>query len=87
MSNGRRPARPDHHEVSDHVWKMIEGCWKNDPAKRKTMTEVVTILEAELNTISPNDELPHPPFICHSTPLVYVLYITALEGVNLARIS
>jgi len=50
MVNGRRPARPDHPELSDRVWKMIEGCWKSDPAQRKTITEVVTILEAEINT-------------------------------------
>lgn len=50
MSKGRRPVRPDHHELSDRVWEMIQGCWKGDPAKRKTATEVVTILEAEANT-------------------------------------
>jgi len=47
MLNGRRPGRPDHPELSDRVWKMIKGCWKGDPAKRKTIPEVVTILEAE----------------------------------------
>ena len=47
MLNGRRPGRPDHPELSDRVWKMIKGCWKGNPAKRKTITEVVTILEAE----------------------------------------
>ena len=50
MLNGRRPARLDHPELSDSVWEMIEGCWKSDPAGRKTMSEVVTILEAEVNT-------------------------------------
>jgi len=49
MLNGRRPARPDHRELSDRMWKTIASCWKSDPAKRKTMDEVVTILEAELN--------------------------------------
>jgi len=48
MLNGRRPGRPDHPELSDRVWKMIKGCWKGDPAKRKTITEVVTILEVEV---------------------------------------
>jgi len=28
---------------------MIEGCWKSVPAQRKTIAEVVTILEAETN--------------------------------------
>ena len=25
----------------------MEGCWKDDPAQRKTMAEVVIVLEAE----------------------------------------
>jgi len=49
MLNGRRPARPDHPELSDRVWKMINRCWKGDPAQRKTMAEVVTVLEAEVD--------------------------------------
>ena len=47
MLNGRRPARPDHPELSDGVWKMIKGCWKGDPAQRRTIDEVVAILEVE----------------------------------------
>ena len=50
MLNGHRPTRPDHPGLSDRVWKMIEGCWKGDPVKRKEITEVVAILEAEVNT-------------------------------------
>ena len=49
MLNGRRPARPDHPEFSDCVWEMIKGCWMDDHVQRKTMAEVVTILEAETN--------------------------------------
>ena len=49
MLNGRRPTRPDHFELSDSVWEMIKGCWKGDPARRKTISEVVSILEAEVN--------------------------------------
>ena len=49
MLNGRRPSRPDHPGLSDRVWKMIKGCWKGDPAQREKITEVVTILEAEVN--------------------------------------
>jgi serine/threonine protein kinase len=48
MWKGRRPVRPDHPEVSDNLWRAIEGCWKVDPAKRKTITEVVAVLEAEV---------------------------------------
>ena len=49
MMNGHRPARPHHPELSNGVWKVIKGCWKGDPVRRKTMAEVVTILEAEAN--------------------------------------
>lgn len=47
MLKGRRPHRPDHPEVSDRVWKVIKGCWKDNPAQRMTMAEAITILEAE----------------------------------------
>ena len=49
MPNGYRPTRPGHPELSDRVWRMIEGCWKDDPAKRKKVTEVVAVLEAGVN--------------------------------------
>jgi len=47
MWKGRRPARPHHPELSDRLWKMIKGCWKVNPSQRKTITEVVAILEGE----------------------------------------
>ena len=49
MSVGRRPARPTHPELSDRVWKLIKGCWVADAAGRITITEVVEILEEEVN--------------------------------------
>ena len=49
MVNGRRPGRPDHPELSVRVWKLIKDSWKSNPAQRKTMAEVVTVLEAEVN--------------------------------------
>ena len=49
MLKGRRPGRPDHPELSDRVWKTIQGCWKGDPTQRKTIAEVVAVLGAELN--------------------------------------
>ena len=48
MLKGRRPGRPDHPDLSDPLWKLIKGCWEGDPARRKTISEVVTVLEAEL---------------------------------------
>ena len=53
MLNGHRPARPNHPELSDRVWKTIKGSWEGDPAKRKKITEVVAILEAEVNAHKP----------------------------------
>jgi len=50
MLKGHRPGRPDHPELSDRLWKLIEGCWKSDPARRKTIAEVVDILEAEMDS-------------------------------------
>ena len=49
MLKGRRPRRPDHSELSDRVWKVIKGCWKANPTQRKTIAEVVAVLEAEVN--------------------------------------
>jgi len=34
------------------VWKTIEGCWEDDPVQRKPMTEVVTILKAEMTRVT-----------------------------------
>ena len=53
MLMGRRPGRPDHPELSDRVWKVIKGCWKDSPAQRKTMARVVTVLEAEVSLSLP----------------------------------
>ena len=49
MLEGHRPGRPDHPELSNHLWKLIKGCWKSNRAQRKTIAEVVGVLEAELD--------------------------------------
>jgi len=49
MVKGRRPGRPNHPELSNRSWKLIKGCWKSDPARRKTIAEVVDVIEAELS--------------------------------------
>ena len=49
MMSGRRPTRPSHPEISDRVWETIEGCWKANPTKRKRVTEVVVVFEAEVD--------------------------------------
>ena len=49
MLEGHRPGRPDHPELSDRLWKLIKGCWESVATRRKTIAEVVYVLEAELN--------------------------------------
>ena len=39
--------QPDHPELSDEVWDMIEKCLEADPSRRLTVAEAETILEAE----------------------------------------
>lgn len=46
MTIGRRPARPTHPQLSDRIWKLIEGSWRVDAAQRMTMAEAIAILEA-----------------------------------------
>jgi len=46
MLKGHRPHRPDHPELSDRLWGLTKGCWKGSPAQRKTIAEVVGVLEA-----------------------------------------
>lgn len=53
----RLPARPPHLELTDRVWEMIKGCWKVDLAKRRTIDEVITVLEAEANGEKGNGSL------------------------------
>ena len=48
MLEGHRPGRPDHPKLSDRMWELIQNCWNVDPAQRKTITEIVADLEAEL---------------------------------------
>lgn len=50
MLKGRRPGRPDNHELSNRVWKVIKSCWEGNPARRMTMAEVITVLEAEVRS-------------------------------------
>jgi len=47
MLSGARPPRPDHHEISDGVWYMIEQCWDGVPSRRLSIGEVISILETE----------------------------------------
>ena len=60
MLNGHRPLRPDNPELSNRVWKLIQDCWASNPTKRKTMAEVVAVLEAEVNAHNPRPRISSP---------------------------
>ena len=46
-----RPLRPDHTEVSDCVWNVIQRCWDRDPFQRMTAADVADLLEAEMHLV------------------------------------
>lgn len=37
---GRRPARPDHGQLTDDIWGLIQKCWRVAPYRRPTMKAV-----------------------------------------------
>ena len=49
MLKGQRLGRPDHPELSGRLWKLIQACWKSDPARRMSIGGVVAVLETELS--------------------------------------
>ena len=49
MNEDHRSSHPVHHHVSNRIWEMIKGCWDSDLSQRPTITEVIAILEAELD--------------------------------------
>ena len=49
-SCGRRSPRPNHPELSERVWDIIKGCLEQIPSRRKTIAEVVVVLDEELNS-------------------------------------
>ena len=48
MLTGHRPPRPNHPEISDRRWYMIERCWHVVPSQRMPIGEAVSLLETEL---------------------------------------
>lgn len=48
MLKGCRPPRPNHHDVSDQLWYMIERCWHVTPSQRMSIREAADLLEAAL---------------------------------------
>jgi hypothetical protein len=46
--NGERPMRPEGTRtigLTDDVWKIIEGCWEQEPRSRLRANEVVNGLQ------------------------------------------
>ena len=52
MLNGARPPRPNHHEMSDRLWYLIERCWHSVPSERMPAGEAADLLETELGRTS-----------------------------------
>ena len=47
IMDGKRPARPQEAQelgLTDSVWDMALKCWRQDPAHRPTVTEVVRLI-------------------------------------------
>jgi len=47
IMDGKRPARPQETQglgLTDSVWDMTRRCWRQDPTRRPTATEVVGLL-------------------------------------------
>jgi hypothetical protein len=51
MLDGARSSRPDNHEFSDTVLRIIENCWHSVASRRMPIEEVVSLLEAERSRI------------------------------------
>ena len=52
IAQGKRPAKPQAAEqlgLTAEMWKFIEKCWSQNPAKRPTMNEVVRTWEGFVN--------------------------------------
>jgi hypothetical protein len=48
LATGARPPRPQHSELSDQIWEVIQQCWHDNACRRMPIKDVVAILEAEI---------------------------------------
>jgi len=39
--SGKRPERPMHPALPDHLWDLTERCWSHDPRQRPEISEIV----------------------------------------------
>jgi hypothetical protein len=51
MLDGAMPPRIDNPNVSDLIWRIIEGCWHTVASRRISVEEVVSLLEMEQSRI------------------------------------
>ncbi|KAF9782225.1 kinase-like domain-containing protein [Thelephora terrestris] len=49
LASGERPPRPDHPELCDEIWDLIERCWGGDPSCRPPIDNVLAILQEQLS--------------------------------------
>ena len=40
IMDGRRPPRPDHPQLTDHLWVLMQRCWDQNPLSRPEISEV-----------------------------------------------
>jgi len=42
--DGKRPPRPTHQDLTNHLWEMVQRCWSRDPQHRPDISEVILCL-------------------------------------------
>ena len=47
LATGVRPPRPDHPELSDDIWHLIQQCWDNDPSNRPPIETVLATFQEQ----------------------------------------
>jgi len=60
---GERPARPldaMDRDMPDHVWHIIQLCWKQDPKERPNITRVIEMMLAGNADLRLNVCIYHP---------------------------
>lgn len=85
---GERPSKPDNAEQTGFgggTWKLVEGCWMADPAKRPTAERVHTHLEgvaASSAAVGPSPETSHDDSPGSASKKPVFLLTTALTPIQ-----
>ncbi|KAG6902946.1 hypothetical protein C0995_009338 [Termitomyces sp. Mi166 len=71
VMQGQRPCRPEHCKphgkpslslgLDDHLWDIVEKCWKSNPNKRPIMGDVMAMLPPRVMPIQPGAEKYYQP--------------------------